>query len=164
MKSYSTIISVAVWAGLLIAAGAYAAQTGVVSATVTAQNISVAVQDASIAYGSLALSASYSTLAAEANDLQFASNIGNLTEDFNIQGADTASWTLESAIGSEQYTHEFSTNRGTVWVKLSTSYQQLVDAVAQNVSQQFDLQITVPSGTSDFTQQTAAVTVQAVAD
>lgn len=161
MKSQSVVISVAIWVGLLVTGLVIAAETGVVSATVTALSLSVVVEDAAVAYGSLALSASQDTQTL--GDSQAATNTGNVQEDFNILSQNTASWTLASTIGGEQYTHEFGTDGGSTYFFMTTSYQELGPDIAVDNTRTFDLQITVPSSTSDFTQQNADVTVQAVA-
>lgn len=159
------VISVALWVGVLAGVAVYAADEGTVTATVTAQNISVSVNDGSITYGTIALNGSQTTLAAGVDDMQFASNTGNITEDLNIRGADTAAWTLTSADPTgEQYSHEFSTNRGVNFLYLTTSNRALVDAITTAVSQQFDLRITMSNNTATFTQQSAGVTVQATAN
>ena len=161
MYSNSAIVSLAIWVGILIAGVVFAAEEATVTATVTAENLSVHVDDGSVAYGTLALSASANTVG---TDTQFASNSGNVTEDINIRGTNTVAWTLASAIASNVYTHEFSTNAGALYLFMSTSQQEFADAVAANSSQQFDLRITVPSSTSSGAQQSADVTVTAVAE
>ena len=165
MKLLLTGISIAIWAGLLIAGAAFSAETSTVSATVTAQNISVGVYDGTVAYGTLATSgtANTETLGQE----QSAQNEGNATEYFNIRGQDTTNgtpvWTLESAIGTNQYTHEASTSDGSTWYLLTTSYVTFVTGKAVSSTEPFDLRITVPSSTTNFSQQDPDVIVQAVA-
>lgn len=144
------------------------AQTDTVTATVTVQNLSVSVSDGAVAYGTLSTSAQEDTTSSGVNDSQTATNDGNVTEDFNIQGQDTSSWTLAGSAGAEQYVHEFC-NNGTCdgspsWTALTTSYQQVANSVATSGTQEFDLRIGTPTSTADFTQQNADVTVQAVAD
>lgn len=146
----------------------YAADTQNINATVTVQNISVAVSDGSIAYGTLAVGSSNDTTTAGVNDSQTATNDGNISEDFNIRGFNIGgSWTLAGTAGVDQYVHSFCVTNCDVsptWTPLTVSYQQLADAVAVSGNQTFDLKITVPTSTSTFTQQTAQVTVQAVAN
>lgn len=161
MKSQSIFISVVIWVGLMVGGFVIAAETGVVTATVTAQNISVVVEDGGVAYGSLALSGTQNTNTQ--GDSQSATNTGNTAEDFNIKSQNTTSWTLASSIGSENYTHEFGTDGGSTYFYMTTSYQELGPNIAADNTRTFDIKITVPSSTSDYSQQNADVTVQAVA-
>jgi hypothetical protein len=132
---------------------ASAALTSVVSVTITSDGI--------ISYGALPAGASKSTI--QLSDTQAVKNDGNVAEDFNIKGQNTACpWTLAATTGSDQYVHEFSTNSGTNFTALTTSYQALVSNIAADGTQNSDFRITVPTSTGCFTQQSADVTIQAV--
>ena len=127
----------------------------------------MSVSDASVAYGTLTLSATENTTSGGVNDTQTATNDGNVTEDFNISGQNSAAWTLAATIGADQYTHEWCTSTcdtTPTWNNLTTSYQTLATAIATSGTQDFDLQIGVPSSSSSYTQQSVDVTVQAVAN
>jgi hypothetical protein len=148
---------------------ALAATTANVTATVTVQDISVSVLDGSITYGNLAVNTSRSTIASEANDMQTATNNGNIAEDFNIKGTDSANWTLAATTGSDQYVHKFcneTTNDcatpPTSYTALTTSYQTLSSNVSAAGTIDFHLQITTPNPSTIFTQQSVDITVQAV--
>jgi len=146
---------------------AKAATTAAVAATVTAQNISVTATDGSVSYGTIDLSSTADTTNTGVDDSQTATNNGNVTEDFNISGQDSGDWTLAAAAGSEEYTHKFCTatcDASPSWTALTTSYQTLASAVSFSSTQEFDLQIGSPSSTSNYTEQTVSVTVQAVAN
>ncbi len=147
---------------------AYAADTGTVAATVTAQNISVTVSDGSIAYGIMAVSTSRSTITGDVNDMQTATNNGNVAEDFNIRGQNSTAWTLASSIGADQYVHRFCVatcnTPPTNYTALTTSYQTLANSVATSGTQTFHLQLLTPSSSSSYTSQSVDVIVQAVAD
>lgn len=159
---------------LMFAVRAFAASTGTVSATVTPQNISVAVSDGTVAYGTLDLSSSQSTISSGINDTQVATNDGNVTEDFNIRSTDATggtTWTLAGSIGADQYTHSYCNtgggapdpcDSGATWNAMSTSYNTLTTAVAPAGTNRFDLQIGTPSSSSDFVQKSITVTIQAV--
>jgi hypothetical protein len=166
MLKYFKLVSLIVLAAFLGAISIQAAETGNVTATVTAQNISVAVTDGSVSYGVISVSDTQDTTTGGVNDSQTATNDGNITEDFNVRGFDTTGWTLGSSAGSETYTHKFCTSNcdsSPTWTALTTSYQTLAeDVVATSGTQVFDLQIGTPTSTSAYTQQTATVTVQAV--
>lgn len=143
-----------------------AATEASVSATVTVQNISVSVSDGTVTYGTLAVNTSADTTSGGLNDSQTATNDGNVTENFNIKGQDTASWTLQAAAGNNQYVHEFCTttcDTAPTWTALTTSYATLATGIGVSGTQVFDLRITTPTATADYTPQSVNVTVQAVA-
>lgn len=142
----------------------FAATTATVAATVTVQNISVTVSDGIVTYGTLAVNTSAGTNAA---DTQTATNNGNVAEDLNIRGQDSADWTLAATAGSDEYVHRFCTSScstaPTNYTALTTSYQTLASGIAASGTQTFDLHITAPTASTVFTQQSVDVTVQAVA-
>lgn len=127
--------------------------TAVISISITSDGI--------ISYG--IVSGSKDTTSSGLNDTQTARNDSTIAGDFNIKGADTASWTLAGTIGPNQYLHKFSTNGGSNWTALTTTYQTLASNIAASGTQNFDLQITAPTSSSSYAEQTASVTVQAVA-
>jgi len=150
-----------------------AADTATVTATVTVQNISVSVSDGSISYGTMAVNSWKSTLSSDmppSGDMQTATNNGNVTEDFNIKGQNSANWTLGSSQGSEQYVHQFCNDTAndcstppTNYTALTTSYATLATGVATSGTIDFQLRLGTPTSTSSYTQQSVDVTVQAVA-
>jgi hypothetical protein len=158
--------ALAVGLTLLTSSPATAATTAAVTATVTAQNISVSVTDGSISYGTIALSSNGDTTSNGINDSQTATNNGNVTQDINIRGANSAAWTLAASAGADQYAHKFCTttcDTSPSWTALTTSYATLTAGVAASGTQVFDLQILTPSSSSSYSQQSVDVTVQAVA-
>lgn len=144
-----------------------AADTGTVTATVTVQNISVSVSDGTVTYGTLATSATEDTTTSGLDDSQTATNDGNVTEDFNIRGQNSANWTLGATAGADTYVHSFCTSNcdsSPTWTALTTSNQTLATGVAASGSQTFDLQIETPTSTTSYTEQSVDVTIQAVAN
>lgn len=142
-----------------------AADTATVTATVTAQNISVTVSDGTVTYGTLALSATADTTSSGINDSQTAQNNGNILEDLNIKGQNSGSWTLAGTVGADTYFHKWCVSDcdGTpTWNALTTNYQTLASDIASSGTQVFDLQIGTPSSSSSYTSQSVDVTVQAV--
>ncbi|MDD5720830.1 MAG: hypothetical protein PHT16_00050 [Candidatus Pacebacteria bacterium] len=129
--------------------------------TTLAAVVSVTISsNGTISYGALPAGTSKSTI--QLGTTPVAKNDGNVTETFNIKGQNTACpWTLATSTGSEQYKHEFSTNGGTGWTALTTSYQTLVTGVVANSTQNTDLRITVPTATNCYTSQSADVIIQA---
>jgi hypothetical protein len=147
-----------------------AADTAVVTATVTAQNISVTVTDGSITYGTLSLNASKSTLSGGVNDQQTATNNGNVAEDFSIKGQNSGDWTLDTTNSTQDhYIHEFCTAAcgteasPTNFTKLTTDYQTLGTNVTTSGTKTFDLRVTTPQTSTVYTSQSVDVTVLAVA-
>jgi len=143
-----------------------ASDTGTVSATVTVQNISVSVTDGSVAYLTIAAGGTQDTTTAGVNDSQTATNDGNITEKFNIKGANTTGcvWTLYATQDANKYFHKFCTttcDTSPSWTALTTDYQTLAASIAKDGTQVFDLQIGVPTSSSCYTEATANVTVQA---
>jgi len=143
---------------------AYAASTATVTATVTVQNISVSVSSGTVSYGTLGTNSSAGT---NGSNTQTATNNGNVAEDFNIEGQNSANWTLDTANSTtDHYIHRFCTSTcgsaPTNYTALTTAYQALASNVATSGTQNFDLYITTPQTSSVFTQQSVNVTVQAV--
>lgn len=129
--------------------------TAVISITLNSNGV--------VTYGYVAANSSKNTTASGLNNTQSIKNTSTIAEDFNIKGQDSASWTLSSISGANQYVHKFSTNGGTSWTALSTTYQTLFSNINPASSSNFDLQITTPTTTSSYTQQDVSVMIQAVA-
>lgn len=184
-RAAKIIVDVAVLSALLLGASNIAlATTGTVAATVTLQNISVAVTDSDgsantpdVSYGTLAVNTSNNTLAGTggmnttAGDQQIATNTGNIAEDFKISGSDSAAWTLSSSSGADAYVHRFCTaSCGTYaspttgnFTALTTSLSTLASNVSTSGTQTFDLMLTTPTSSATYTAQTVNVTVTAIA-
>lgn len=148
----------------------YAATEATVTTTVTAQEISLTVTDGNVSYGTLSLSATRSTIAAEENEMQTVTNNGNVNEDFDIKGQNSGAWTLASTQGANQYFHKFCNDTdndcstpGTNYTALTTDYQELDASVASSGTTELQLQIGMPSSTSSYTQQSVDVFVLASA-
>lgn len=144
-----------------------AADTAVVSATVTVQNVSVTVSPGTVAYGTMALNTSKSTIPADLNAAQTVTNNGNVSEQFNIKGQNSANWTLALTAGADTYVHQFCaaacTSPPTNFTGLTTNYQTLAASIAALGTQTLHLRLTTPTTSTVFTQQSVDVTLQAVA-
>jgi len=137
-----------------------------VNLNITPAVISISVSDGSVSYGIMAANSTKNTTNSGLNDSQTATNNGNVTENLNIKGQNSANWTLAAAVGNEQYTHKFcdiNCDTSPAWTALTTSYQTLATAISVSGTQDFDLQVGTPTTTSHYTQQSVNVTVQAVA-
>ncbi len=177
MKSLIASITILGLVGMVVGVVAQGATEASVGATVTIQNVSVAISDGTVLYGTLAVNTSKATTKTpELDDTQVAINNGNVTEDFLIRGQDSTSagagWTLAGAAASETYVHEFCTAGGgspdlcdatPTYTELTTSNQNLTTSVATSGTQRFDLKITTPTATTDLNEQTVNVTVVAIA-
>ena len=167
MKTVNSALLIVVLSTLLLIPKVFAADTVQVSATVTAQNISLSVSDGTISYGILAVSTTKATVNLAPVDTQTVTNDGNVTEQFNIKGTDSANWTLENAVGADQYVHKFCASScgtpPTNYTALSeASYTTLAASIAPLGTQSLDLEISTPSSSTVFTSQNVNVMVQAV--
>lgn len=122
-----------------------------------------------VSYGYIAANTSKDTTASGVNATQTVQNSSTIAEDFNIKTSDAiggTQWTLGASSGSNTYVHEFSTNSGSNWTKFTTAdaYQSLATNIATNGTKNFDLRITTPTSSSDLTQKTITITIQAVAN
>ena len=142
--------------------------TDTVTATVTAQNISVSVDNVSIAFGTISTSDTKDTTtgAKGVDDSSIATNDGNITEKFNIMAGASTNWTLGATAGSETYTMKScvaTCDTSPTWtsVGIDPAYATLAASVAKDGTQEFDLQVGTPTSTASYGQQTITITVQA---
>lgn len=138
----------------------------------SAPTISVSVSDGVVTYGMMPVNTSKTTLPGELNDMQTATNDGNITENFNIKSQNATgggcTWTLASSNGSDQYIHEFCNDTDldcasppTNYTVLTTNYQTLKTGVAVSGTVNFQLRLTTPNPSSCYGQQSVDVTIQA---
>jgi len=136
-------------------------------------NVSVSVSDGIVSYGTIPANSSKSTLPGELNDMQTATNDGNVVENFNIKGQDATgggcTWTLASSNGPDQYVHQFCNDTDfdcssppTNYTALSTSYQSLDIGVPVSGTVDFQLRIITPNPSSCYGEQSVDVIIQAV--
>jgi hypothetical protein len=133
--------------------------------TASATIISVSVSDGTITYGMLPLNTSKSTCTSELNDAQTVTNNGNVTENFLIRGQNSANWTLATTPGTNQYVHKFLNGTCSTFsggTALTTSDQTFATGIPPNGTATLNLQITTPTATDYFTQQSVNVTITAV--
>lgn len=155
---------------LLTVVAANAADNAAVTATVTVQNISMTLSQASFDYGTMPSNTASSTLTLFGGAGIVATNNGNVNQDFDINGANTADWTLAGTTASDQYVHQFCNDTDnncatppTNYSALTTSPAALDTAVAAAGTTAFQLRLTTPNPSTVYTQQSAAVTVTASA-
>jgi hypothetical protein len=166
-KKFIIPVSVLGLAGMLVAYSvALAGTTATVTATVTVQNISVSVSDGTVAYGTLGQNTTKSTCTSELNDAQTVTNEGNVAENFDIKGQNSADWTLAATAGSDQYVQQFKNGTCSTFsggTALTTSNQSLATNVAPSGTVTLNLQINTPNPSTVFTQQSVDVTITATA-
>lgn len=159
--------------GLMMHLGVKAAEE-TVNATVTAQNVALSVSPGTVSYGTVGTGSSATTALNDGDSVdatQSIENTGNVAEDFDLKGQDTASWTLADSIGTaESYAHEYCDEGGgtdcdstPTWTALSTTYASLTTNVGTSTTYPFDLRIQLPTSTSDTSEQSADVYVRATA-
>ncbi len=157
-------------AAVLVPAGVSADAEQTVSCTVKAKLISLTVTDGSVAYGTLGLSPSAGSPTTKSTidlvDTQVVTNNGNVTEDFDIKSSDAeggTAWNLVAAasIATDAFAHQFSADSGSNWADLTDTYQSMATGVATSGTENVDLKIFMPTGTSDYDPKTITVTVLA---
>ena len=161
----SQVILIAVVAAFAALGGspALATHTGesTVNATVTPAVLSVTVTPSSVDYDVVELT-SIDNLPTPT--FFTATNNGSITEDIEIRGANTANWTLVSGVpGTDEYRHEASKDGFTTPIILTTANQGLDTGVAVNGTVTVSLRLDAPTSSTTAAQQTAPVTVVAVA-
>jgi len=165
MKNNYSLVVVFAFVALLTGV-TYAADTGNVQVTVTAKSVSVTVTDGSVAFGSVDLGTSTSTVGG--SETQVVENAGNITEDINIKCSDAASgtvnWILNSTTGSNQFALDFSSTTGSGWTPITASntYFALIPNLGASATDTLDLQLHMPSFSTDSVEKTITITVQAV--
>lgn len=135
--------------------------------TINAAVVSVSISDGTVTYGMMPANTSKTTLPGELNDMQTATNDGNVTENFNIKTSNAVGgtqWTIGASPGTDVFVHQFSKDSGISWTAFTAAdtYQTLTTGIVASGTQSFDLRITVPTASSDYQQKTITITVQAV--
>jgi hypothetical protein len=124
--------------------------------------ISISVSDGTVSYGTMPVNTTKDTTSSGLNDTQTLTNNGNVSEDFTIEGQNTACpWILAASNGNNQYKHEFSTNSGGNWTAITTSYQSLASNVSTNGTTNLDLRLTMPTSTNCYAQQSVNISILA---
>lgn len=170
-KIMRSIVFVVIFGSLL--ATAIGAATDAVTATVTVLYSSISLDQTTFSYGSMNSNTASSTLVLFGGLGITATNNGG-TSQFDIYGANStgsgSGWTLASDNTGNNYTHKFCNDTDndcatppTNYTALTTSPQTLDASVANSATVNFQLEITTPTTPTDFSQQSAVVTVQATA-
>jgi hypothetical protein len=130
--------------------------------------ISITLDRESFNYGAMTSNTSSSTLGLWGGVGITATNDGNVIEDFDIYGANTADWTLSGTAGPDIYVHQFCNDTDNAcdappvgYTALTTSPQTLKTGIGSGGTVVFQLLITTPNESSVFNEQSAVVTIQA---
>jgi len=169
-------VALVVLAGMAVAVFSLAAETDTVTGTVTVQNfaISIDVGETSFAYGTMNNNSASSTMTLFSAGTGITAQNDGSVADFDIYGADTGDWTLNTATSTtDNYTHKFCNETdndcaasgvyGANFTALTTSPATLDASVANAGTVDFQLSMHTPNPSSVYTQQSAVVTVQASA-
>ena len=145
-----------------------AAETSIVTSTVTVQNISVTITTSgTVDFATINTGITEDTTTNGVDDTETVENNGNISEDFNIKAADSLNWILADTAGDETFTMKScitNCDASPVWtsVGIDPLYATLATGVAATGTQDFDLQVGAPITTINYTEQTIIVTIQAV--
>jgi len=168
MKSLIISVIILVLVGAAVGVRVQGADTANVSATVTAELITISVADGSITYGILPVNTNEDTVFL--TDTQVVTNDGNVEADLAVKSSDAVGgtdWNLAATNASlDEFTHEFSSNGGSNWTVFNVdnvTYTSLTTNVAVNGTQNLDLRIKTPASVTDNTEKTITVTVLATA-
>ena len=166
MKSLIAIICILGMVGM-VAGLTVRAATSAVSCTVSAKSISLAVVDGGVTYGSVAEGGTASTTPSGLNDTQVVTNDGNVAEQINIKTSTAVggtAWTVGSTASTDVFVHSFTTTTAYVWqiLGVADTYETASSSVAVSGTLNIDLKIDVPTSSTDTTEKTITVTVQAV--
>jgi len=189
MKKSRKIVGVALVLALalaaLIPAAAFADTEGTVSCSVSGKLIALTVTDGSTAFGTLDLSTTKnSALYDDPNNTdgltpaqtQTITNTGTVAEDFNMKTSNaigSTNWTIAAAAGSEEFTYAYLVSDTAYdggaaigsFTKWAAADSYVADAGGANVAasgvKYLELEIGMPTSTTDGVEKTITVTVQA---
>jgi hypothetical protein len=129
--------------------------------------ISVNILPGSIDYGILKMGTTKNTI--DLGSILTIKNAGNVTEDFMIKSSNAirdggTDWILITGgtPGEDQFKHECSVGGGWTWIG-SDYGSPIFTNVVPNGTEALDLQITMPSSTTDSGEHTITITILAVA-
>lgn len=165
MKSTIATIAILALIGLGVGMIASAASTADVSATVTAELITITVADGSVDYGILPVNTIKDTVSP--SQTQVVTNSGNVDVDLGVKSSDAVGgtdWNLAATNATlDEFTHEFAPD-GSTWTAFNadnTTYVSLATSIT--TTQNLDLRIKTPASVTDNILKTITVTVLATA-
>lgn len=183
MRRVVALIAVVAMVGAALAVPAFADQgDDTVTATVTPGTVAITLRNfadnadvGTFTYGTLALSSADdnrstgnpSECGVVATEGCQAKNTGSVSEDFYIKStvateSGQTDWALGTAVGTNAYVHQFTTDNGTGFTNMSTANTLLGGGVAAAGTQAFHTQIAMPIVTTGTGQKSITVTITAV--
>jgi hypothetical protein len=185
-KRIVAIVAVVALMGLLLPAAVFAADTGTVTCTVSAVLVSVTVTDGSVDYGTVNVGATkntaqyettYNPYGSDTPQTQTVTNNGSGTENYTIKSSNATgtsqTWTLGATAGDHIYTHAAlpltdsaytgGAAIGTFSIAMTTagSYVPLASSVASSAVKYLELEIGMPTSTTDYGSHSIDVTILA---
>jgi hypothetical protein len=155
MKKLIILVLGLVVLAVLFTMPVWAATEGTISVTVTPKLVSLSVDHDTYDYGVLDLNDTAETA------ITFnVTNEGNVDEDFDIKGFNTAAWTLAGTAGANEYVHEWKEGVGS-YSALSTSNQPAAASVSSDGSKSYQFRLSTPTSSSSFDAQNPNVTFTA---
>ena len=164
----STIATIAILAlvGLGVGMSAGAATEGTVNATVTAELVSLTVEDGSVSFGILPVNTNADTVTL--GQTQSATNTGNVAINIGVRSSDAiggTEWNLAATNAAEnEFTHEFSSDSGSTWTSFAVDNNvntSFATDVAAGNAETLDLRIKTPTSVTDNVEKTITVTALA---
>lgn len=139
-----------------------AATTDTVTATVTATNLAISVNDNTIAFGSVALNTATTT--AGNSDTITATNDGS-DATLNVKSGNATggtTWTLGTSPGSDTFKLEVSTTTGSTYMtfQATDTYLTASSTFDSLTTGDLDFRFTTPTGSTDFVEKSLTITVQ----
>ena len=169
MKSLIASIAILGLVGMVVGVGTQAATTADVSATVTAQLITIAVADGSVDYGILPINTSANTVTL--GQTQVVTNNSKVNVDLEVKSSDAVGgtqWDLAATNAAlDDFTHESSPDGSTYTafnVDNATYTSLATNIAATGGTQNLDLRIKTPASVTDNELKTITVTVLATAN
>ena len=143
---------------LLLVGPVWGTTTGTINVTVTPKLISLSVSPSSYSYGTLGLSETATTT------IPFAvENTGNVDEDFDVKGFDTADWLLGEPAGADIYQHDWKNMSGGGYTALTKSAGvSAATSVGTGNSENFKFQLHTPTSSDATDTQSPNVTFTAL--
>ena len=176
-KIFLTVVTLASLLGLMVSPmTVMAADTGTIECSVSGKLVSVTITtDGTVNYGALSTGTTKNTILYDAStnpngmtpaDSQAALNDGTVAEDFKITSSvadGVTDWILSEDTGENTFTHKASIDNGQSWIAmpLPGTYVTFATNVAPNTSQTFNLQLGMPTSTTDYGTHTITITILA---
>ena len=162
LRVYIVAMAFVVGGGVLLGHITRAAETGEVTATVTATNLAVSINDSTIAFGSVALSTA-TTTAGNSDTITVTNDGSNAV--LNVKSGDASggvAWTLGTSIGNKVFKLEVSTTTGSAYMtfQATNTYLTASSTFSSLSSGGLDFRFTTPSASDDFVQKSLTITVQ----